>query len=283
MLFLAGIIAICTLQAWGTADRLHSDDWFESWRELLAGLGLSGGFGLLLLVALPALLVAVVLHLLEPVLFGLVWILLAAALLLYAFGRGDFQAVMGRYRGHAFSGDFEAAYLDAVQSFGWDDSDPQPRSAVHAHALIQRALLYEGYQRWFAVLFYFAVLGPAGAVAYRLLQMAGGSFDARLQRRWMFYADWIPARLLAVAFSVTGDFIGSRTALISGIKNSGLAVPDLLHAVAGDALGGDTSLPAADDPDFGPAAATQNRELGNLLSRSAMCWVVVFSVVVLVS
>jgi len=71
--------------------------------------------------------------------------------------------------------------------------------------------------------------------------------------------------------------------LISGIKNSGLAVPDLLHAVAGDALGGDTSLPAADYPDFGPAAATQNRELGNLLSRSAMCWVVVFSVVVLVS
>lgn len=283
MLFLAGIIAIATLQAWGTADRLHRDDWFDSWRELLAGLGVSGGFGLILQVFLPALLVAMVLHLLEPVLFGLVWIPLAAALLLYAFGRGDFQAAMGRYRGHAFSGDFEAAYLEAVQSFGWDDSDPQPRSAAHAHALIQRALLYEGYQRWFAVLFYFAVLGPAGAVAYRLLQMSGATVDARLLQRWLFYADWVPARLLAVAFSVTGDFIGSRTALLNSLKDPGLAIADLLHTVGSAALGGDASLPAADDADFGPVAATQNRELGNLLSRSAVCWVVVFSVVVLVS
>ena len=51
MLFLAGVIAIVLLQLWGTAERVHRDGWFDSWRERLQGAGLSGGGGLLVAVA----------------------------------------------------------------------------------------------------------------------------------------------------------------------------------------------------------------------------------------
>jgi AmpE protein len=283
MLFLAGVIAIVLLQLWGTADRVHRDHWFDSWRERLLRSGLSGGGGLLLAVALPALVAAFVLGLIEPILFGLLWIGLAAFLLLYAFGRGDFQATMGRYRGHAFSGDFEAAYLEASQVFAWEEQNATPQSAAEVHVMIQRALLYEGFQRWFAVLFYFVVLGPAGAVAYRLLQLAGDDFGAQLRQRWLFYADWVPARLLAAAFSLTGDFLGSRSALLSGMKETAQPAPELLYAVASAALHFDAPTLQADQVDLDTLAVNQNREIGSLLSRSAACWVVVLSLVVLLS
>jgi AmpE protein len=107
MTFLAIILAVLLLQAWGTAERVHADDWFRRWQARVSDWGLAGTPGLALLVLLPAVLVALLLDLLEPVLFGLLWLPLAALLLLYSFGRGDFQASMGRYRGHAYSGDFE--------------------------------------------------------------------------------------------------------------------------------------------------------------------------------
>ncbi len=149
--------------------------------------------------------------------------------------------------------------------------------------MVQRALLYEGFQRWFAVLFYFVVLGPAGAVAYRLLQLAGDDFGAQLRQRCLFIADWVPARLLAAAFSLTGDFLGSRSALLNSVKDTSQPASELIYAVAGAALHFDAPTPQADQSEFAALAVSQNRELGSLLSRSAACWVVVLSLVVLVA
>ena len=283
MLFLAGMIAIGLLQFWGTAGRVHRDGWFSSWQSLLLGTGLSGTPGLVLLVLPPALLVAFVLQLAAPVLFGLLWIALAALGLLYAFGRGDFQAAMGRYRAHAFSGDFEAAYLEASQVYAWGERDGNPQSAAEVHLLVQRALLYEGFQRWFAVVFYFAILGPAGAVAYRLLQLSSDGFGAQQRERCLFYVDWVPARLLSATFALTGDFLGSRAALVAGLQDVSRQAPEVLSAVAFAALDADTPADGTGDTDFSALAAAQNRELGSLLARSAACWVVVLSLMVLVS
>ena len=98
----------------------------------------------------------------------------------------------------------------------------------------------------------------------------------------MQYHVWSGYAILTLLFfRLVWGFIGSRTALLNGMKNSSLAVPDLLHAVGSAALGGGGSLPGTDDVEFGPAAATQNRELGSLLSRSAVCWIVVLSLLVL--
>jgi AmpE protein len=278
--FLAIIIAVLLLQAWGTAERVHADDWFTSWQARVAGWALPGTVSLALLVLLPCLLVVFVLDLVQPLLFGLLWLPLAALLLLYAFGRGDFQGAMGRYRAHAYAGDFEAAYLAARKDFDQDDAEA-PETAAEVHAVIQRALLYEGLQRWFAVLLYFVAFGPAAALAYRLIQMCRENFEPELAQRWLFLLDWLPARLLAATFSITGDFIGSRTKLLAAMQDVTAAAGTLLYSVGLAALGPAASDPGGDEMEFGPVAAAQNREFDALLSRSAVCWVVVLSLAVL--
>ena len=283
MTFLAIIIAVLLLQVWGTAERTHRDGWLAGWQARVAGWALPDGIGLALLVLLPALVVALLLEMLKPILFGLLWLPLAALVLLYSFGRGDFQASMGRYRGHAYSGDFEAAYLAACEEFGWEvTADSAPDTAPEVHAMIQRALLYEGLQRWFTVLFYFALLGPAGALVYRLLQLELGASQGILAARWLFLLDWLPSRLLAATFTLTGDFISSRDSLLSGLQNGWLQADELLYTVGLAALGPDTALPGGEeDAMIGPAAAAQNREFEALLSRSAVCWILVLSLLVL--
>lgn len=281
MTFLAIILAVLLLQAWGSAERVHLDDWFRGWQARESGWGLSGALNLAVLVLLPAVLVALLLDMVEPVLFGLLWLPLAALVLLYSFGRGDFQASMARYRGHAYSGDFEGAYLAAREEFGWDESLEAPDTAQDVHAMIQRALLYEGLQRWFCVLFYFVLLGPAGALVYRLIQLCRDTFEPDTVERWLFLLDWVPARLLAATFAITGDFIGSKSTLVAGLGDSGMQAGALLHRVGVAALGPEASVSAGDDSAFGPEAAAQNREFDALLSRSAVCWIVVFSLLVL--
>lgn len=280
--FLAIIIAVVLLQAWGTAERVHADGWFVSWQTRVAGWGLSSGISLALLILLPSMLLVFVLDLVQPLLFGLIWLPLAALLLLYSFGRGDFQGAMGRYRGHAYAGDFEAAYLAAREGLDEDEVEVEtPETAPEVHAIIQRGLLYEGLQRWFAVLLYFVLFGPGGALAYRLLQMCRGSFESELARRWLFVFDWLPARLLAATFALTGDFMGSRTTLLAAFQALTADAGTVLYSVGLAALGPAEAVAGEGDDEFGPVAAAQNREFDALLSRSAVCWIVVLSLLVL--
>ncbi len=281
MTFLAIIAAVLLLQVWGTAERVHIDSWFANWQTRVTAWGLPGGISLALLVLLPSLLAIFALSVIQPILFGLLWLLLATLLLLYAFGRGDFQALMGRYRSHAYSGDFEAAYLSACTDFDWENSDEAPDTALEVHARVQQALLYEGLQRWFAVLLYFVLLGPAAALAYRLLQLCRGTIEPALVERCLFLLDWIPSRLLAATFVLTGDFIGSRVTLLAALQDRTEGAGKVLYAVGLAALGSGLSGSTGDEETFGPEAAAQNREFDALLSRSAVCWIVAFSLLVL--
>ena len=280
MIFLAIIIALVLVQAWGSGSRVHRDDWFLGWQSRVANWRVGPQIKLALVILLPVGLVQIILGVLEPVLFGLLWIATAVVLLLYSFSRRDFHELMGRYRDQCRSADFEGAYLSTLPELGWATSQDDPVSPREVHALVQRGFIYEGYQSWFAVLFYFVLLGPAGALAYRLLQLCRHDFEAEIAERWILLADWIPARLLAAAFTLTGDFVGSRDKLLDGLLDASAETSQLLYAVGSAALGKmPTEFP--DDLAFGQEAAAENKETGSLLFRSAAAWVAVISVAVL--
>ena len=280
MTFLAIIIALVLVQVWGSGSHVHHDDWFRRWQSRIAGWRVGPKLTLALVVLLPVALAQIILGLLEPLLFGLLWMAMAVLLLLYAFGRRDFHELMERYRGQCRSADFEGAYLTTLSELGWTTSDDNPVSPQEVHALVQRGFVYEGYQRWFAVLFYFVLLGPAGALAYRLLQLCRHDFEAALVERCLFLVDWVPARLLAAAFALTGDFVGSYHKLLDGLLDFSLDATQLLDIVATAALGNAPGQ-AAEAAEFGQQAALQNKDIGSLLARSAACWVAVISVAVL--
>lgn len=279
MNFLAIIITLLLRQFLGSGDQVHRDDWFRRWQLRVSSFNI-GAVGRLAMVILPALVVVqLLLNALQPFLFGLLWMILAVVLLLYALGRGDFQLLMERYRSQCCAADFESAYLGTLSELGGTGALDNPQSLQEVHALVQRGFFYEGYQRWFPVLFYFVLIGPVGALAYRLLQLCRDDFEAELARRCIFLADWVPARLLAATFTLTGDFVSSRDTLFNSLGDVAVAPDQLLYEVGTAALG-NSPAQAADEQSFSTYAAAQNEDTGKLLSRSAICWVALLSLIV---
>ncbi len=281
MNFLAMIIALLLLQVWGSGDRIHYDQWFANLRSTIGGLGWTPTAVLLVSIGLPIVGASVFLSLLEPLFFGLGWIAGTAFILLYSLGRGDFQALLARYRSYCQSEDFEGAYLNAQSDLAYEPSDEGPASIAEFQLQIQRCLLYEGYQRWFAVLFYFVVLGPEGALAYRLLHLSAPTAEGDVAKRVLYYVDWIPVRLLTATFTLAGDFILSRDKLMASLQDSDESAGSVLLNIARAALGMD-KLKEADPPvPFGEFAASQLADIEALLSRSAISWLVLISILVL--
>lgn len=279
MIFLALILTTLVAFAWDYGQVLHRDDWFTRWQAQVSGLGLGASLSAVLSIIVPVILAQLVLNALAPMLFGIVWIAAAVFLLLYSFGRGCIGAQLEKYRSQCRREDFEAAYLYGSEELRWFSSleAAQTRGPAQVHVAMQRAFLYQALQRWFAVLLYFLLLGPAAALAYRLLQL---SADSGLPvQRFLAIADWVPARLLAAAFTLTGDFVESADELLAGVLHGKVCASDLLHSVAMAATGEDKK--EAPEQGFGLYAARQNEMFAGLVRRSSVAWVVVVALIVL--
>lgn len=279
MIFLALILAMLLAFVWDYGPVLHRDDWFNRWRAQVSGLGLGSALSALLLILVPVVLVQLVLNALAPVLFGVVWIAAAVLVLLYSFGRNGIGAQLEKYRSQCRRDDFEAAYLYGSNELAWFSPAEADVafSPAQVHIAMQRAFLYQAQQRWFAVLFYFLVLGPAGALAYRLLQQCADS--GHPFGRILAIVDWLPARLLAASFTLTGNFVESADELLAGLLHGRVGAPDLLYSVAMAATGEDKK--AAPENGFGLYAARQNEVFAALVRRSSVAWIVVVSLIVL--
>ena len=289
MSFLAMIVALVLLQLWGSADRVHFDSWLGRLHSYGQGLGMPPSVSLFFTIGIPALAVNLVLGLLEPLLFGLLWIGATALILLYSFGRGDFQAILQRFRSYCQNENFESAYLDVQSELAYEPDDEGPATLRDLQLKIQRCVLYEGYQRWFSVLFYFVLLGPEAALVYRLLQLCRHDSEPELARCLVFYADWVPVRLLAATFALAGDFIRGSEAFLASFKDTRGSASSLLLATAEAALGtvgvegAESPVPTSGEAQTGEGdrAASRLAELESLLSRSATVWLVMISVLVL--
>jgi AmpE protein len=279
MLFLSMILALVLLQAWGGGEPVQRDRWYRDWQGRIANWDVGAPVRLALAVLAPVLVAQLLLGALEPLVFGLPWIVAAAVLLLYSFGRGDFQALTARYRAQCRSGDFEGACLGTLEELGVASPEAPPGSTREVHALVLRGMIYEGYQRWFPVLFYFVLFGPAGALGYRLLQLCARRFEPYLTDRALYLVDWVPVRLLAATFALTGSFVHSRDALFGAIGDTGLEADELLDRVGRAAL--ELEEPPGDDADFGEQAAREAEDAAGMLSRSAAGWVAVTALLVL--
>ena len=183
MSFLAMIIALLVTALRDKDSALFHDRWLTDLDARLRQAGMSAGLSLLCSLALPVIGVGVVLNYLEPRLFGLLWIAFSVVILLYSFGRVNFPAMLDRYRAYFNSGNYESAWLDA-QSESVSEMDPaEETSPEDVQIYVQQLLVYEGYQGWFAILFFFFVFGPEGALAYRLLQLYSRFPEAQLAQR----------------------------------------------------------------------------------------------------
>lgn len=221
------------------------------------------------LLAVPLLVLALVLIVLAPVAYG--WLALPVHLLIvvYSLGRGDLLVALGPFRDSWRRSDSESAYLVARRDLGIDAQDPEGLLTN-----VQQYLVWQAYQSFFAVIFWYALLGPLAALAYRLLALIEEhSQRSELQSRagQLRHAfDWLPVRLLCVSFGLVGNFVGVSRALLHELLSWDISAARLVANVARAA----SEVPA---PALGEAGVNTLDELWQLLVRCAILWYAVFA------
>ena len=180
---------------------------FSWWRAWLVRLDNSAATALALGVGLPVLVCALLQWALHGALFGLVAVAFAVVVLYYCWGPRDLERDVEAV---AKAPD-TAQRLAAAQVLRGAGQDAL---ALDAESLVV-AVFNAALQRWFGVLFWFVLLGPAGALLYRLVQILAGESsltDRALAQRVAAILDWAPAHLMALALALASNFDAVFTA-----------------------------------------------------------------------
>jgi len=250
MKFLVILAALLINHYWARDRVLPGDAWFERLQDFLQGLSQRferydmGKWMAVLLLLLPSCFLLVLLWIVGGVWFGLVSFCVHVALLLTLFDPAQLRSWTQRYLAHWRSEDFEGAYLCLQARYPMlrlENNDDQ--EAVHGHGM--RFLLTTTFQRLFAVLFWYLVLGPAGALAYFVLvQMRRARYTSAsldYEQPWLarleFVLEWVPARLLGLTFALAGQFEATFNCLRRYAVDTGSTALEVVMACANAAIG----------------------------------------------
>ncbi|MNT13028.1 regulatory protein AmpE [compost metagenome] len=219
---------------------------------------------------LPVVVVALLDQVLQPVAYGLLALPVHLLVLIYSLGRGDVKASLGPFRDAWRRGDEQAAVHVAERDLGVTGDD--------ASTLLERVqghLLWQAYQSFFAVIFWYVLLGPAAALAYRLLALtAEHAHGAPLRERaeQLRHAfDWAPVRILGVSFALVGNFVAVSRVMLHELLNWHIPAAKLIASIGQVAGEMPQGAPAGSEGLVGLDS------LWELLLRSAVLWYAFFA------
>lgn len=288
------------LRLWGSSSLLQNDAWFLKWVARLQRcerLTKTSGAVLFASVAGPLFLFALASVLLVVYVSPLAIIAINVPVLLYSFGRTNIAGKLHDYMA-AWRRDDSAACVHILMELDGQLpaevllQDAQSWTQLHEQAL--RTFAFCGFERMFAVLFWFVLLGGAGALLYRLSSLYLQSLDSSTQERclaakWLWMLEWPAVRLLGLSWALVGNFVGCfdiwREYLFCVRKSSAQI---LLFSVQG-ALGLNASTAmSADEPEDSSVVCTQIgcsghqlEALQSLFSRALLLWISVVALLTL--
>ena len=96
----------------------------------------------------------------------------------------------------------------------WENTDTDYYNANQIASVCIETTFKRAHQGMFAPILWFALLGPAGALLYRLAHILKVEWSQsglqnefyQFSQRAFYYLDWLPARVTAACFAVVGDF-----------------------------------------------------------------------------
>ena len=273
MSFVVLLLAILVEKFSGLRQHLQRDGgWLRELHKLEASPKLANKpwWVLIILIALPAAVLALLLVVLHPVAYGLLALPIHLLVVIYSLGRGDLLAGLGPFRDAWRRGDLQAATHVAERDLSITaDSGEQLLEKVQGH------LLWQAYQSFFAVIFWYFLLGPVVVLSYRLLALAAehsqnpALVERAEQLRHAF--DWLPVRLLAASFALVGNFAAVSRVMLHELLSWDISAAQLIDK-AGCAA---AEIPA---PQAGPEGVSSLDTLWALLLRAAVLWYACFAV-----
>lgn len=182
----------------------------------------------------PALLVAWLADLLQGVHLGLWHLLLWLVVGVVLFGNQSLRQRFKQYLEAACRGDLQACFLNA------DKVDPVPFEATDEAQLGQRmgqVAAWLNYRYYAATALYFVLLGPAAATFYCTVR---GYHDHSLRQQLhrpvltglMTLMDWIPSRIVAFGFALTGHFSRALSVWLALVFKPAVSARELIYRVA---------------------------------------------------
>jgi AmpE protein len=289
MTLISVLLALFLERFVGAMDDFRRLRWFQiydAWLgQGLAGMGLLGGPIALAAILIPPLLVVWILQSwFDGVLLGLLELILNLAVLLYCFGPRDLENEVDAYVEAEAMGDADKIQIRASALIG-EDASADITERVQA---VTQATFFEANRRMFAVLFWFVLLGPVGALLYRLsvqLMLDNAEEETSLQglaQRWVGLLDWIPARLAALGYGLTGHFNAVmpvwRHWVLSGWSNLLHANRALLGESGAKAVDLDAVLAGKLDA---TAISTHLSMVHSLILRTLVLWVTILALMTL--
>jgi AmpE protein len=222
------LIALFLERFAGTLDEMRQFRWLDSYadwmRQRLEAISITDGTVVFVITLLPpVLLLALVALLVHGVVLGLLDIVLGVVILLLCLGPRDLNDEVDAYVEAGAMNDEERQLRHARSLLGQDELPEEPRERTRA---VVGAIFTEANTRLFAVLFWFVVLGPLGALIYRLGNLFQAPTEDRPEAfmaagaRLQALMDWIPARLFALGYGLVGSFDAAFAVLTRALPGS---------------------------------------------------------------
>lgn len=163
----------------------------------------------IIILALPVFLLLGTQILLNDLLFNLPAFIFGIVVFIYCLGPTCLSTEIEAYIHARTVGDEDEAmhYAGSITEDAASTSPDQQTSDV------TRAILYVANERIFSTIFWFIILGPFGAMLYRLISQLSKHIETNELAAFSEFIHslmaWIPARMLAAGYALTGNFDGA--------------------------------------------------------------------------
>ena len=275
MALISIIIGLLFDRAFRHLHDLRDLSWFEYYTNaVIRFVRANGVVQIIAVLVLPVCIIAVIQYLLSDFLMELPYLLFSVLVFAYCLGPACLSSDVEFYLDARRLGDEDEAlhYAGVLTERAASTAPDQQTSDV------TRAILFVANERIFAVIFWFVIFGPAGSLLYRLttnLSKQDSSSDSLVAVAVLFQAvlTWLPARMLAMGYALTGHFDGALQAYRNRPYESDLALENY-DVLVNTGLG---ALRDQEETDEISSIISAR----NLVMRSILIWIAVLALLTL--
>ncbi|VAW77477.1 hypothetical protein MNBD_GAMMA12-1471 [hydrothermal vent metagenome] len=223
MLFITIIIALALELMVTHSVKIKKTHWLIAYREWIISLFRKnlfwdGPIGVLAILVIPVVLISLLQtsSFYNDSLYGLTGLILGVLLLVYSFRYSSLDQAIESLSVSAV--DSEEQFLAAEKAAMGELLGQSQPAIQYRYSVLTEAVMVQANERLFAVIFWFLIFGPAGALAYRLswfmyehpldpgtIEPSDDDLDAASYRLFGILS-WVPARICAAGYALAGGF-----------------------------------------------------------------------------